>query len=65
MENLEKKIKTLTETIEAEEHQMKEQEYGLLGWICPKCGRVYSPYHNRCDYCYGNNTQLWQVTCML
>lgn len=23
------------------------------GWICPKCGRVYSPSTNQCPYCGG------------
>ena len=22
-----------------------------VGWECPKCGRVYSPYTNQCSYC--------------
>lgn len=25
--------------------------FGQQGWICPKCGRVYSPYTNMCLYC--------------
>lgn len=66
MEDLEKKIETLIELIrENKEYQTQEQGYGLPGWVCPKCGRVYSPYHNRCDYCFGNNVQPWQITCML
>lgn len=24
---------------------------GQTGWICPKCGRVYSPYTPMCGYC--------------
>ena len=28
------------------------QEYG---WICPKCGRVYSPLTPTCLYCGNNN----------
>lgn len=22
-----------------------------VGWICPKCGRVYAPFVLYCDYC--------------
>ena len=64
MNDLEKKIETLRELIKKDkEHQIQEQRYGPPGWVCPKCGRVYSPYHDRCDYCCG--AQLRQVTCML
>lgn len=26
---------------------------GQMGWICPKCGRVYSPSTSQCLYCGG------------
>lgn len=26
------------------------------GWVCPKCGRVYSPYTVMCYYCGGEST---------
>ena len=26
---------------------------GHMGWICPKCGRVYSPTTNQCLFCGG------------
>ncbi len=25
--------------------------FGQYGWICPKCGRVYSPFTHMCLYC--------------
>ena len=28
---------------------------GLQGWVCPKCGRVYSPFTSMCSYCVPNN----------
>ena len=29
-----------------------------LGWICPKCGRVYSPSQSMCLYCGGNTNVM-------
>lgn len=29
--------------------------FGQQGWICPKCGRVYSPFTQMCLYCKPNN----------
>lgn len=31
--------------------------FGQQGWICPKCGRVYSPFTQMCLYCQPNNTR--------
>lgn len=30
--------------------------FGQHGWICPKCGRVYSPFTMMCPYCKGINS---------
>lgn len=35
--------------------------YSQIGWICPKCGKVFSPDQKECSYC--NGTSLWIVTC--
>ena len=43
-----------------EEKKEPKGEYGLKGWICPKCGRCYSPFTSMCSYCCNNmNT----ITC--
>lgn len=37
---------------------------GLMGWVCPKCGRCYSPFTSMCPYC--NNGLDWngfKITC--
>lgn len=36
---------------------------GMQGWICPKCGRVYSPYTSCCSFCA--NPDLFRVTCKM
>jgi hypothetical protein len=30
--------------------QNKEKKHAM-GWECPKCGNVYSPFHSKCDFC--------------
>ena len=34
---------------------------GMMGWICPKCGRCYSPFTSMCSYCGNNNYNT--ITC--
>lgn len=36
--------------------------WGMQGWVCPKCGRVYSPYTSMCPYCGGGNNS-YEFTC--
>ena len=53
-EELNKKINT----------QDKNKGGGLMGWVCPKCGRCYSPFTSMCPYC--NNGDLFngfKITC--
>ena len=35
--------------------------FARQGWICPKCGRVYSPSTEMCLYC-GGNTNVMPIT---
>lgn len=32
----------------------------MLGWICPKCGRCYSPFTSMCSFC--NNDGYNHIT---
>lgn len=42
-----------TTTISSSEHNFSSPM--AYGWICPKCGRVYSPSTTMCPYCAGDN----------
>lgn len=33
------------------------------GWICPKCGRVYAPWVDKCQYCGGSTITYTPPTC--
>lgn len=38
---------------------------GLMGWICPKCGRCYSPFTSMCPHCNNSDWSDWmKVTCL-
>ena len=47
--------------IEMARYEVKDKAVGMQGWVCPKCGRVYSPYISMCSYC--GNVDIFRVTC--
>jgi hypothetical protein len=58
-------IKGLSDDINIVNTPKKEDKGGgLMGWVCPKCGRCYSPFTSMCPYC--NNGLDWngfKITC--
>ena len=32
-------------------------------WVCPKCGRVYAPWIDKCQYCGGSTITYTPPTC--
>lgn len=59
-------IKGLSDDINIVNTPKKEDKgVGLMGWVCPKCGRCYSPFTSMCPYC-NNGIGDWngfKVTC--
>ena len=43
-----------------EETPKEENKGGMMGWICPKCGRCYSPFTSMCSFC--NNGDWGKIT---
>ena len=47
--------------IDMARNEKSNSPIGMQGWICPKCGRVYSPYTSRCSFC--GNADDFNITC--
>ena len=57
-------IKGLSEDINIVNTPKKEDKGGgLMGWVCPKCGRCYSPFTSMCPYCNNGDWNGFKVTC--
>lgn len=58
-------VVTKSDALKAIEMTRKEKTnaVGMQGWICPKCGRVYSPYTSRCSFC--GNADDFKITCKM
>lgn len=50
-----------TTPIESQWSEYQIISMGPQGWICPKCGKVFSPNTSECIYC-NNNTHTYTTT---
>lgn len=48
--------------IEMVRNEKVNNTVGMQGWICPKCGRVYSPTTSMCSYC-SNDKEMFKPYC--
>ncbi len=48
--------------IEMARNEKVNNTVGMQGWICPKCGRVYSPTTSMCSYC-SNDKEIFKPCC--
>lgn len=55
-------LQTLEDYIKLKKSEFSESEHdskpigGLIGWVCPVCGRALSPFANYCPFCNNKNT---------
>lgn len=50
------------QNVEDKKEPKVENGGGLLGWICPKCGRCYSPFTTMCSFCNNGGDNCITVT---
>ena len=48
--------------VEDKKEPKEETGGGLMGWICPKCGRCYSPFTTMCSFCNNDYANCIKVT---
>lgn len=48
--------KVIKECIDSVENETPQEN--MTGWVCPKCGNVYSPLVMMCPYCSKSHARL-------